>query len=254
MSCWARAASSTRVSASDNSSSVVYRPKPIRMEDRACRSESPIARSTWLGRLDPLAQAVSGAAAWPVAQGSVDEVTGILGRLRTLEAAGLDEPWKAELEAQARVLEGRPYALLLLGEGVSDAGHAVEGIRIGRRLLEMRGGAWDEQLLRLAYAAAYHWDRAAGAGPENAVRADYLVSRALTATGQPDRALVVADRALAACDAAGLAARPGWQRIRAVREGRVCAMPPHEGDVIVRPGPRLAEAARLLAKCIAGKP
>ncbi len=40
-----------------SSSSVVYRPKPSRMLDRACASLRPIARSTWLDRPDPLAQA-----------------------------------------------------------------------------------------------------------------------------------------------------------------------------------------------------
>jgi iron complex transport system substrate-binding protein len=44
--------------------------------------------------------------------------------------------------------------------------------------------------------------------------------------------------------------RPGWNRIRAVRDGRVCALTGAQGDVIVRPGPRLAEAARIMAKCL----
>lgn len=52
--------------------------------------------------------------------------------------------------------------------------------------------------------------------------------------------------------AAGLANRPGWGRMRAVREGRVCAFAPSRSDVIVRPGPRLGEAAGLLADCIIG--
>jgi len=51
-------------------------------------------------------------------------------------------------------------------------------------------------------------------------------------------------------DAPGLPARPGWSRIRAVRDGHVCALTPQEGDVVVRPGPRLAEAAQVLARCI----
>lgn len=58
---------------------------------------------------------------------------------------------------------------------------------------------------------------------------------------------------IGARNAPGLAARPGWSRIRAVREGRVCAFTPTQADVIVRPGPRLAEAARLLADCLAGR-
>ena len=51
----------------------------------------------------------------------------------------------------------------------------------------------------------------------------------------------------------GLKARPGWQSIRALREQRVCIFPTEEANVLVRPGPRMAEAARLMAQCIAGK-
>jgi len=54
-------------------------------------------------------------------------------------------------------------------------------------------------------------------------------------------------------DAAALGTRPGWSRMRAVREGRVCRFTLAQGDVIVRPGPRLAEAAQLLADCLAGR-
>jgi iron complex transport system substrate-binding protein len=51
----------------------------------------------------------------------------------------------------------------------------------------------------------------------------------------------------------GLQARPGWQSIRALREQRVCIFPAEEANVLVRPGPRMAEAARLMASCLAGK-
>jgi iron complex transport system substrate-binding protein len=54
-------------------------------------------------------------------------------------------------------------------------------------------------------------------------------------------------------DAASLATRPGWSRVRAMREGRVCRFTLAQSDVIVRPGPRLAEAATLLADCLAGR-
>ena len=50
---------------------------------------------------------------------------------------------------------------------------------------------------------------------------------------------------------AGMTDRPGWQRIRAVREGRLCVFSVADADVLVRPGPRMAEAARLMAGCIA---
>lgn len=47
-------------------------------------------------------------------------------------------------------------------------------------------------------------------------------------------------------------ARPGWSGIRALREGRVCRFSPQQGDVLVRPGPRMAEGARLMAGCLRG--
>jgi iron complex transport system substrate-binding protein len=58
---------------------------------------------------------------------------------------------------------------------------------------------------------------------------------------------------IAARDAPGLASRPGWSSIRAVRDGRICALSTAQGDVVVRPGPRLAEAAQVLADCLAGR-
>ncbi len=53
--------------------------------------------------------------------------------------------------------------------------------------------------------------------------------------------------------AGALMARPGWQSIRALRENRVCIFPTEEANVLVRPGPRMAEAARIMAKCLETK-
>jgi iron complex transport system substrate-binding protein len=50
--------------------------------------------------------------------------------------------------------------------------------------------------------------------------------------------------------AAHLDERPGWQRIRAVREHRVCTFPSVVNDTIVRPGPRVAEGMRAMAECL----
>jgi iron complex transport system substrate-binding protein len=47
-----------------------------------------------------------------------------------------------------------------------------------------------------------------------------------------------------------LAERPGWQAMRAVREGRVCVFTAAESDILVRPGPRMAEAAQLMLRCV----
>jgi iron complex transport system substrate-binding protein len=46
---------------------------------------------------------------------------------------------------------------------------------------------------------------------------------------------------------------PGWAGIKAVREQRICVFGVDEADVVVRPGPRMAEAARIMAKCLEDK-
>ncbi len=71
--------------------------------------------------------------------------------------------------------------------------------------------------------------------PEYVVRAD------------PDLIMVSERNAL------GLEQRPGWAGMRAIRQQRLCRFTPEQSDVLVRPGPRMAEAARLMARCIADK-
>ncbi|WP_342617744.1 ABC transporter substrate-binding protein [Rhodoferax sp. GW822-FHT02A01] len=51
----------------------------------------------------------------------------------------------------------------------------------------------------------------------------------------------------------GMEQRPGWSNIRAIREKHVCVFPSEESDVLVRPGPRMAESARILARCLSDK-
>ena len=71
--------------------------------------------------------------------------------------------------------------------------------------------------------------------PEFVVRADPQV-------------IMISDR-----NAQALKDRPGWDRIRAVRTGRVCMFAPEQGDALVRPGPRMADAARLMVDCLRGR-
>ncbi len=68
--------------------------------------------------------------------------------------------------------------------------------------------------------------------PEFVVRAD------------PDLIMVGARNADA------LLQRPGWAGMRALREGRVCEFPPEQADILVRPGPRMADGAWLMARCL----
>ena len=44
--------------------------------------------------------------------------------------------------------------------------------------------------------------------------------------------------------------RPGWSAMQAVKHKRICAFTPAQGDVLVRPGPRLGEAAHIIAQCL----
>ncbi len=52
---------------------------------------------------------------------------------------------------------------------------------------------------------------------------------------------------------AGMELRPGWAGMRALREKRLCVFSLEDSDVLVRPGPRMAEAARIMAKCLQAK-
>lgn len=61
---------------------------------------------------------------------------------------------------------------------------------------------------------------------------------------QPDL-IMISER-----DVADMLARPGWSNMMAVKDKRVCAFASTEQDILVRPGPRMAEAARLMANCL----
>lgn len=56
---------------------------------------------------------------------------------------------------------------------------------------------------------------------------------------------------LAERHAAGLRQRPGWAGMKALREpARVCAVPAAAYDPLVRPGPRMGQAAHTMAACL----
>ena len=61
---------------------------------------------------------------------------------------------------------------------------------------------------------------------------------------QPD-IVMATQRALAE-----MPARPGWDTLRALRDKRQCGFDTEPWDMLVRPGPRLAEAADLLVDCL----
>ena len=49
---------------------------------------------------------------------------------------------------------------------------------------------------------------------------------------------------------AGMSSRPGWAGLAALQQGRRCAWLPDAYDAIVRPGPRLGDAAQHIAQCL----
>ncbi len=61
-----------------------------------------------------------------------------------------------------------------------------------------------DELLGRAYAASYHWRRASGAGPVNAARASWLLSRCHAALGHGELALHHAEQSARVVHAAGL--------------------------------------------------
>ena len=82
----------------------------------------------------------------------------------------------------------------------------------------------------------------AALGPFPKMNPEYVVR------AQP--ALVMASRN----NLAGMLQRPGWNSISALTARHSCGFDEGPYEVLIRPGPRLAEAAEILADCVAGLP
>ena len=153
----------------------------------------------------------------------------VFGRVaQLLEVRGADAAWQrieAGVDTAARTLPASARGTTVYFEVSAGPYAASESSHIGEILARL--GA--------ANVVPAHLGTVPLLNPEFVVRADPQV-------------VMVSER-----DAPALLARPGWTRIRALREGRVCRFTAVQGDVIVRPGPRLAEAAQLMADCLAGR-
>jgi len=53
---------------------------------------------------------------------------------------------------------------------------------------------------------------------------------------------------------AEMAGRPGWSGLRALRDGATCGFEPATYELLIRPSPRMGEAALALAACLAALP
>lgn len=129
--------------------------------------------------------------------------------------ASVEHGWVWILDSMKTLLEtGSP-----LPAAESEAPGATDAVGEWHRMqaVEANNSVWEliekpdrtvddaEDMLRRAYAAAYHWDRAARREPGNAARADWLLSRVHLLAGHPALALHHARRCLDTCARHGLA-------------------------------------------------
>ncbi|MBI5089480.1 MAG: SRPBCC family protein, partial [Actinobacteria bacterium] len=86
--------------------------------------------------------------------------------------------------------------------------HRAQAVECNNAAWEMieaeRTPANDEEMLRRAYASAYHWQRASGRGPEHEARALYMLAKAHLLAGHADTSLGYADRCMDQCRRHGL--------------------------------------------------
>lgn len=168
----------------------------------AAMSEEPPSRVTW--EIDPVGDGLT----------RVRLVHGDLAQ-SPKTWANVKDGWVWVLDALKTLVETDstlpspdPAAMVLVTEP-ADGWHRSQAVDANNSIWELldaeRSADDDEELLRRAYAAAYHWDRAAGRGPEHAARAAYMIAKAQLAVGHPALALAAADRCTALCAANGLA-------------------------------------------------
>jgi iron complex transport system substrate-binding protein len=82
----------------------------------------------------------------------------------------------------------------------------------------------------------------AGLGPFPRLNPEYVLR------AQPDIVMT------SARELAGMAARPGWEALTALRAGQVCGFSETENDTLMRSGPRLGEAANAIITCLKSLP
>jgi iron complex transport system substrate-binding protein len=80
----------------------------------------------------------------------------------------------------------------------------------------------------------------AGLGPFPSLNPEFVVR------AQPDIVMAVAR------EIANMPRRPGWASLRALEDKRTCAFAADRFELLVRPGPRMGQAALAIAACLAG--
>jgi uncharacterized protein YndB with AHSA1/START domain len=113
--------------------------------------------------------------------------------------------------------------------------HRTQAIAANNAIWELLDGrehtaAEADELLQRAYAAAYHWERAARGGPVNRARAAYMVAKAHTVLGQTEMALHAVDRYATLLTAAGDAAEDFDHAYLHEARARACALAGRTAD------------------------
>ena len=121
--------------------------------------------------------------------------------------------WVEILDGFKTLIEtGHPMPPVDTAEGAA-SGEDIEGTWHRTQAIEANNSVWElfddeeldpTELLRRAYAASYHWDRAVGRGPEHAARASWLLSRCHVVLGHGELALHHADECAKVVADAGL--------------------------------------------------
>jgi soluble lytic murein transglycosylase len=106
-----------------------------------------------IGR-DPLDRYFDRPVRWEGTRDDAPDVARLFSRIDLLESAGLRDEARAELEAELRRFEARPFARLLVAEALAERARVPEAVRLARQLADQRGD-WDVRLLRAAFPLPY---------------------------------------------------------------------------------------------------
>ena len=162
----------------------------------------------------------------PKTHGDVKRVLGLLGVLLEVpDAHGAQQVWHdidSSLSAAAQSLPAKARNARVYFEVGSGPYAASEASFIGETLARL--GVQNIVPARL--------------GPFPRLNPEYVVR------ANPDVIM------MGSSGVAGALAYPGWKSIKAVKGKQVCVFGNDEADVLMRPSPRMAEAARLMARCL----
>lgn len=157
---------------------------------------------------------------------------------------------KRTLNTLARVFGAAPQAAAVWAKIERDERLAVEGVPPhwrGRRVyFEVDPTPY------AAGAGSFIGETLAQLGLKNIVPSELgpfpKLNPEFVVRAQPD--LVIAQHA----NLAEMPGRPGWAGLRALRSGTTCGFEPAAYELLIRPGPRMGEAAQSLAACLAALP